>query len=92
MAGGVNNQFMPDQEMDTDPGPALGVVLEQAGGLMFRQYGKSEEGMQHSETLMRKERTKPITVPAVYHNDIRAQLLALAPAGTYGKTSRVIIR
>lgn len=86
---------MPDQELDIDPnqesiGPR-GTVHIENGELMFRQDGKSEESMQHWRTLMKKERANPITVPAVYHHNIREQLLALAPAGTYGETSPLII-
>lgn len=40
---------------------------------------------------MRKERTNPtIVVPAVYHRDIRGELLASAPTGTYGEISHVV--
>ena len=81
---------MSDEELDDDPHQGSekqdGVMTIENGGLMFKPNAAgSEPSMQHMRTLMRQERANAIVVPAVYHHEIRKELLASAPTGTYGE-------
>lgn len=62
-------------------------VIRGNGELFFQHHGKSIASMQHMSTLVMKPQINAPIVPAVYHHQIRKELLARAPVGRYREKS-----